>query len=42
MWPEGRDALKQILAIRQRQPDQKEWRIADARRAWRTSIAGRQ
>jgi CHAT domain-containing protein/Tfp pilus assembly protein PilF len=29
----ARKALEEVLAVRQRQPDQKDWRIADARRA---------
>ncbi len=32
-WAAARKALTEVLAIRQRQPDQKDWRIADARRA---------
>ena len=32
-WAEAGKALTEVLAIRQRQPDQKDWRIADARRA---------
>ncbi len=32
-WAAARKALTEVLAIRERQPDQKEWRIADARRA---------
>ncbi len=32
-WVAARKALAQVVAIRQRQPDQKNWRIADARRA---------
>jgi CHAT domain-containing protein/tetratricopeptide (TPR) repeat protein len=30
-WAAARKALTDVLAIRQRQPDQKDWRIADAR-----------
>jgi CHAT domain-containing protein/tetratricopeptide (TPR) repeat protein len=32
-WVEARDALGQVLAIRQRRPEQREWQITDARRA---------
>ncbi len=32
-WTAARKALAEVLAIRQRQPDRKDWRIADARRA---------
>jgi tetratricopeptide (TPR) repeat protein/CHAT domain-containing protein len=32
-WAAARKALMEVLAIRERQPDQKDWRIADARRA---------
>ena len=32
-WAAARKALTEVLAIRERQPDQKDWRIADARRA---------
>jgi len=32
-WAAARKALTEVLAIRQRQPDQQDWRIADARRA---------
>ena len=32
-WAAARKSLTEVLAIRQRQPDQKDWRIADARRA---------
>ena len=32
-WAGARRALEEVLAIRQRQPDRKDWRIADARRA---------
>jgi len=31
-WAAARKALTEVLAIRQRQPDRKDWRIADARR----------
>ena len=31
-WAAARSALAEVLAIRQRQPDRKEWRIVDARR----------
>jgi len=32
-WTGARKALAELLSIRQRQPDQKDWRIGDARRA---------
>ena len=32
-WGGARRALEEVLAIRQRQPDRKDWRVADARRA---------
>jgi tetratricopeptide (TPR) repeat protein len=32
-WGAARKALAEVLAIRERQPDRKEWRIGDARRA---------
>ena len=32
-WAAARKALTEVLAIRQRQPDRKDWRIGDARRA---------
>jgi tetratricopeptide (TPR) repeat protein len=32
-WAGAREALTQVLAIRQQQPGQNEWRVADARRA---------
>jgi len=32
-WAAARKPLTEVLTIRQRQPDQKDWRIADARRA---------
>jgi hypothetical protein len=32
-WAAGRKSLTDVLAIRERQPDRKDWRIADAKRA---------
>jgi CHAT domain-containing protein/Tfp pilus assembly protein PilF len=32
-WAAARKTLAEVLAIRQRQPDRKDWRIADARRS---------
>jgi CHAT domain-containing protein/Tfp pilus assembly protein PilF len=32
-WPAARKARQDVLALRERQPDRKDWRIADARRA---------
>jgi tetratricopeptide (TPR) repeat protein len=32
-WAAARKALTEVLAIRERQPDRKDWRIGDARRA---------
>ena len=31
-WAAARKALTEVLAIRQRQPDRRDWRIADAKR----------
>jgi tetratricopeptide (TPR) repeat protein len=32
-WQEARNVLRELITIRERQPDGKDWRVADARRA---------
>jgi tetratricopeptide (TPR) repeat protein len=32
-WEAAREALREVITIRERQPDRKDWRIGDARRA---------